>query len=72
LNPQIAAVHESAIVKIFGCRPLTNMPHARAAGVGKSPREETAGNGVWRFVARYGDLNAADDAAGGRLSAATA
>ena len=32
----------SAIVKGFGCRPLTAVRHTLAAGVRKPPREETA------------------------------
>ena len=38
-----AAVLMSPIVKGFGCRPLTDGARARAAGVGKPPKEETAG-----------------------------
>jgi hypothetical protein len=34
---------------------------AAAAGVGKPPREETAGEGLERFGLRYGDLSAAAD-----------
>jgi len=51
----------SACVKVFGCRPIREVPRARSAGVRKSPREETAGRDTWWFVTRYGDLSAADD-----------
>jgi hypothetical protein len=50
----------SSIVKVFGCRPLTDVPRARVAGVGKPPKEETAGREGGRFVTRYGDLSAAN------------
>ena len=43
-------------------------PRMPWAGVGKPPREETAGAGVERFGARYGDLIAAKDV--GRRSGA--
>ncbi len=49
-------------VKVFGCRPLTDVPRARVAGVGKPPKEETAGREGGRFVTRYGDLSAANGA----------
>jgi len=49
----------SACVKGFGCRPLAAVRHARAAGVRKPPREETAmGEGaavsraLWGFERR--------------------
>ena len=38
----------SDIVKVFGRRPLTAVPLTPAAGVGKPPREETAGRGTGR------------------------
>jgi hypothetical protein len=44
---QFAAVHESAIVKVFGCRPRRTMPQALAAGVRKPPRDETA---IWALL----------------------
>ncbi len=50
----------AAYVKVFGCRPLTDVPRAWVAGVGKPPKEETAGREGGRFVTRYGDLGAAD------------
>jgi hypothetical protein len=40
---------------------MMTAPPTLGAGVGKSPREETAGDGVERFRVRYGDLIAADD-----------
>ena len=40
---------------------MTRARHAPGAGVGKPPREETAGDGVERFRVRYGDLIAGDD-----------
>jgi hypothetical protein len=52
----------SEFVKVFGCRPLTDVPRAWLAGVGKPPREETAGREGARFVTRYGDLSAANRA----------
>src|SRR5258708_21210873 len=57
------AVHESATVKVFGCRPLTEgwRAHGRPASEnlqGRKPREGRRG----RFVARYGDLSAANAA----------
>jgi hypothetical protein len=52
----------SEIVKVFGCRPLTEVPRAWAAGVGKPPREETAGGETRRLVTHYGDLSAANAA----------
>src|ERR1700730_8520051 len=33
----------AAFVKVFGCRPMTVVPHAAGAGVRKPPGEETAG-----------------------------
>src|SRR5215475_14145354 len=33
----------SAHVKVFGCRPMTDSAANAGAGVGKAPREETAG-----------------------------
>jgi hypothetical protein len=36
------------------------------AGVGKTPREETAGEGLKRRDLHYGDLSAATDGAGRR------
>jgi hypothetical protein len=52
----------AAFVKVFGCRPLTDVPRARVAGVGKPPKEETAGREGGRLVTRYGDLSAANGA----------
>jgi hypothetical protein len=49
-------------VKVFGCRPLTDVPRAWVAGVGKPAREETAGRKGGRLVTRYGDLSAANGA----------
>jgi hypothetical protein len=49
-------------VKVFGCRPDDDATPYSGAGVGKPPREETAGRDRERFVTRYGDLIAADDA----------
>jgi hypothetical protein len=49
-------------VKVFGCRPLTDVPRAWVAGVGKPPKEETAGREGGRLVTRYGDLSAANGA----------
>jgi hypothetical protein len=53
------ATAESVVVKVFGCRPLTEVPRAWAAGVGKPPREETAGRetravrrALWGFECR--------------------
>ena len=47
-----AAVHESASVKVFGCRPRRTMPQTLAAGVRKPPRDETA---IWaRWPGRVG------------------
>jgi len=51
------------VVKVFGSRPRDDGAIDSGAGVGKPPREETAGDGVELFGARYGDLVAADDAA---------
>jgi hypothetical protein len=51
-------------VKVFGCRPDDERATWYGAGVGKPPREETAGDGVERFGVRYGDLIAADDVGG--------
>src|SRR2546426_7851855 len=53
----------SGFVKVFGCRPLTEgwRAHGRPASEnlhGKKPREGRRG----RFVARYGDLSAANAA----------
>jgi hypothetical protein len=42
----------TGFVKVFGCRPLTDVPRARVAGVGKPPKEETAGREGGRFVTR--------------------
>jgi hypothetical protein len=42
---------------------MTEVQRALRAGVRKPPREETAGDGVERFGARYGDLSAVDGAA---------
>ena len=53
---------KSAIVKVFGCRPDDDGATHSGAGVRKPPREETAGRDTRRFVTRYGDLIAADDA----------
>jgi hypothetical protein len=39
-------LRRSTNVKVFGCRPLTNRAATPAAGVGKPPREETAGDGA--------------------------
>ena len=50
------------IAKVFGRRPLTDVPRARVAGVGKPPKEETAGREGGRLVTRYGDLSAANGA----------
>jgi hypothetical protein len=36
------AAHESAFVQVFGRRQSRINPHARAAGVGKAPRQEIA------------------------------
>jgi redox-sensitive bicupin YhaK (pirin superfamily) len=54
-----AAVHESVPVKGFGCRPLTGVRHAPAAGVRKPPKDETAMGSGWRWRWHYGDLAAA-------------
>jgi hypothetical protein len=51
----------SALVKVFGCRPDNEGGTNSGAGVGKPPREETAGDGVEQFRVRYGDLIAADE-----------
>ena len=40
---------------------MTDGAAGSGAGVGKPPKEETAGDGVERFGVRYGDLIAADD-----------
>jgi hypothetical protein len=53
----------AAFVKVFGCRPLTEgwRAHGRPASEnlqGRKPREGRRG----RFVARYGDLSAANAA----------
>jgi hypothetical protein len=48
-------------VKVFGCRPDNEGGTNSGAGVGKPPREETAGDGVEQFRVRYGDLIAADE-----------
>jgi hypothetical protein len=56
------AAHMSAVVKVFGCRPMTVAPHARGAGVRKPPRDETAGSGQRSCSGLYGDLGAADEA----------
>jgi hypothetical protein len=48
---RFAAVHESALVKLFGCWPRRTMPQALAAGVRKPPREETAIWAVLRLLA---------------------
>jgi hypothetical protein len=52
---------KSEFVKVFGCRPNDESATNLGAGVGKPPREETAGDEVERFRVRYGDLIAADD-----------
>ena len=52
----------SGIVKVFGCRPYDDGATYFGAGVGKPPREETAGRDTRRFVTHYGDLIAAGDA----------
>src|ERR1700690_1997411 len=44
-----AAVHESACVEGFGCRPATSARHTPVAGVGKPPRKEPAGDGARRM-----------------------
>jgi hypothetical protein len=68
LNPPRKSGHAAdftpmtEFVKVFGCRPLTDVPRAWLAGVGKPPREETAGREGGRFVTRYGDLSAANGA----------
>jgi hypothetical protein len=56
---QFAHKSVSDAVKGFGCRPLAAVRHARAAGVRKPPREETAmGEGaavsraLWGFERR--------------------
>jgi hypothetical protein len=47
-----AAVHGSAFVKVFGCRPARTAPQTPAAGVRKPPRDETA---IWaRWAGRVG------------------
>jgi hypothetical protein len=38
-----AAVHESVVVKVFGCRPHGGGAAHSGAGVRKPPMEETAG-----------------------------
>ena len=58
-----AALHMSPFVKVFGCRPLREgwRAHGRPASEnlqGRKPREGRRG----RFVARYGDLSAANAA----------
>jgi hypothetical protein len=55
----LAAVHMSASVKIFGCRPHATMSLAPAAGVRKSPKEETAGKGYVCVATRYNGALAA-------------
>ena len=52
----------SALVKVFGCRPDDDGAAGSGAGVGKPPREETAGDGAKRFRVHYGDLIAAAEA----------
>ena len=55
-----AALHMSACVKVFGCRPITNGATRSGAGVRKPPRDETAGNGagacggLWGFASEQG------------------
>ena len=57
-SPRQTAVHESAHVKVCGCRPHDGGAAHTGAGVRKPPKEETAG-GVERLcVRRYGDLTA--------------
>src|SRR5262245_13959405 len=38
-----------AFVKVFGCRPDDEGATYSGAGVGKPPREETAGRDTWAF-----------------------
>jgi hypothetical protein len=48
-------------VKVFGCRPHDDGATDCGAGVGKPPREETAGEMRGWCGTRYGDFLAADD-----------
>ena len=63
-----AAVHESAIVKVFGCRLMTDGAANSAVGGRRSKTSKggNRGNGyVRRFRGLYGDLAAARGAAEG-------
>ena len=46
----------AALVKVFGCRPMTVVPPAEGAGVRKPPRDETAGFGRRSCSEPYGDF----------------
>ena len=59
---QLGQTAMSHSVKVFGCRPMTAVPHAPGAGVRKPPRDETAGSGQRSCSRLYGDLGAADEA----------
>ena len=48
----------SGVVKVFGCRRHDDGATHSGAGVGKPPREETAGRRALRSVRRYGDFGA--------------
>src|ERR1700688_4633980 len=56
----------AAIVKGFGCRPLTGVRHTPAAGVRKPPKDETAMGSGWRCRGHYGDWAAATEEVGCR------
>ena len=53
----------AAIVKGFGCRPVTDGAANTEAGAGvrKPPGKETAGSGGQSCRVRYGDLRVADE-----------
>jgi hypothetical protein len=55
-------------VEGFGCRPLTGVRHAPAAGVRKPSLDETAMGSGWRCRGHYGDLAAAAQVVGCRGS----
>jgi hypothetical protein len=72
---QFAAVHESAIVKVFGCRPRRTMPQALAASAyenlqGRKPRFGRVGRAASGGILSYGDLSCGRTALMGRGHAA--
>src|SRR5258708_29671890 len=44
---KITVLRLAAVVKVFGCRPMTTVPRTPRAGVRNPPREEIAGRRRW-------------------------